>query len=73
MVQKNQWNKWFFEKTNRVDKSLANLTKRKWEKAKIYQIRDEKVISQQTPLTFRELLANASKTYILENWKIRKK
>jgi hypothetical protein len=34
---KNQWNSWFFEKTNKMDKLLAKLTKKK-EKKKVWVV-----------------------------------
>mgnify|MGYP006996591243 CR=1 FL=1 len=32
---------WFFEKTNKIDKLLARLIKKKWEKNEINKIRNE--------------------------------
>jgi hypothetical protein len=34
--------RWFFEKINNIDRSVAKLTKRKMEKTQINKIRDEK-------------------------------
>ena len=33
---------WFFEKINKIDKPLARLIKKKWEKTRINKIRNEK-------------------------------
>jgi uncharacterized coiled-coil DUF342 family protein len=33
---------WFFEKINKIDKPLVNMTKQRWEKTQINKIRDEK-------------------------------
>ena len=37
----NKAKSWFFEKINKIDKSLARLTKKKREKNPIYKIRNE--------------------------------
>ena len=39
---------WFFEKVNKIDKSLARLIKKKREKKEINKIRKEKERLQQT-------------------------
>jgi hypothetical protein len=41
------------EKINKIDKPLANLTKRKREKTQINKIRDKKMISQQIMMKSR--------------------
>ena len=38
----NKTKSWFFEKINKIDKPLARLTKKKWEKTQINKIRKEK-------------------------------
>jgi biotin synthase-related radical SAM superfamily protein len=38
----NKTKNWFFEKLNKIDKPLENLTKVRWEKTKINTIRNEK-------------------------------
>ena len=38
----NETNRWFFEKINKIDKSLATLIKKKRERAQINKIRNEK-------------------------------
>ena len=37
----NKTNSWFFEKINKIDKPLARLIKKKWEKNQINKIRNE--------------------------------
>jgi hypothetical protein len=41
----NETKNWFFEKINKIVKSLAKLTKRKAEKTQIKKIREKKVTS----------------------------
>ena len=41
MVKINKTKSWFFEKTNKIDKPLARLIKRKREKNQINKIRNE--------------------------------
>ena len=38
----NKTKSWFFEKRNKIDKPLARLIKKKWEKTQINRIRNEK-------------------------------
>ena len=38
----NKAKSWFFEKINKIDKALARLIKKKWEKTQINRIRNEK-------------------------------
>ena len=40
--RKYQWKIWVFEKINKIDELLAKLIKKKWEKAQINKIRNEK-------------------------------
>jgi hypothetical protein len=47
---------WFFEKINKIDKPLANLTKMRRENTQINKIRNKKRKSQQTPKKSRESL-----------------
>ena len=49
----NKINSWFFEKTNKIDKPLATLTKRKREKTQITKIWNDKEISQQTRVKYK--------------------
>ena len=42
MVKINKPKSWFFEKTNKIDKPLARLIKKKREKNQINKIRNEK-------------------------------
>ena len=37
----NKNNSWFFEKVNKIDKALARLIKKQWEKNQINKIRNE--------------------------------
>ena len=42
IVKMNKTKSWFFEKINKIDKPLARLIKKKWEKNQINKIRNEK-------------------------------
>ena len=42
IVKINKIKSWFFEKINKIDKPLARLIKKKWEKNQINEIRNEK-------------------------------
>ena len=42
IVKINKTENWFFEKINKIDKSLARLIKKKWNKNQINKIRNEK-------------------------------
>jgi hypothetical protein len=55
----NETKSWFFEKINKIDKSLANMTKWRREKTQIDKIRDEK----------GDITKN-TKTHIQVHWKI---
>jgi hypothetical protein len=59
----NQMKSWFFEKINKIDKSLANLTKIRREKTQINTIR-------KTPRKLRESSGTTLKTCIQINWTI---
>jgi hypothetical protein len=52
---------WFFEKINKIDKFLANLTKMRKEKTQTNKIKNEK---QQTSRKSRDSLWTTLKTYI---------
>ena len=41
IVKINKSKSWFFEKINKIDKPLARLIKKKWEKAQINRMRNE--------------------------------
>ena len=41
-AKSNKTKRWFFEKTNKIDKPLARLIKKKREKTQINRIRNEK-------------------------------
>jgi hypothetical protein len=60
----------FFEKVNKFDKLLDKLEKERGKRSKLITFRDEKGVSQQIPMIFRESLGNTSKTYVLINWKV---
>jgi hypothetical protein len=53
---------WLLQNINKIDKSLAKLTKRK--KTEITKITVERRMLQQTPLNARNSLGNFWKTYI---------
>ena len=42
IVKINKTKSWFFEKINKIDKPLARLIKKNWEKNQINKIRNEK-------------------------------
>ena len=44
----NKTKSWFFEKINKIDKTLARLTKKKREKTQINRIRNEKEVTNDT-------------------------
>jgi hypothetical protein len=53
---------------NKIDKSLANLTKMRREKSQSNKIRNEK--GEKAPRKFRESSGSTCKTYIHINWRI---
>jgi hypothetical protein len=57
-------NCWIFEKINKIDKPLANLTKTS------IKIGNKQAGIKQTPRKSRESLGTTLKTYIQMNWKI---
>jgi hypothetical protein len=66
----NETKSWFLEKTNKIDKPLANLTRQRSENSYIYKIKDEKGTSPQIPKKSKGSLGNTLKTYMQVNWKI---
>ena len=48
----NETKSWFFEKVNKIDKPLARLIKKSWDRAQINKIRNEerKVINDTTEI-----------------------
>jgi hypothetical protein len=69
----NKTTSWFFVKINKIDKPLANLTKKRREKSQISKIRIEKSRKHQTPRKSKESSDTTLRTYIQVNWKIIKK
>jgi hypothetical protein len=62
---------WFFEKINKIDKPLANMTNWRKEKTQINKIRDEKVdITTNTNEIQKMTREYFVKTYTKVNWKI---
>jgi hypothetical protein len=59
-----------FEKINKIDKLLANLTKIRRKKIRVNKIRNKEGRSQQTPRKSRESLGTTLKNYTQINWKI---
>ena len=55
---------WFFQKTNKIDRSLLRIIKKKWKKAKVNKIRNEKEVTNDTTeiqKTIREYYAKKKK------------
>ena len=48
MEEINKTKSWFFEKVNKIDTSLARLTKKRREKMQINKIRNEKEVTANT-------------------------
>ena len=44
----NKTKSWFFEKVNKIDKPLARLIKKQWERTQINKIRNEKEVTTDT-------------------------
>jgi hypothetical protein len=65
----NETKSWFFEKLNKIDRILANLTKMRREKTQISRIRN----SKQIPWKPRKSSETTSRAYIQINLKILKK
>jgi hypothetical protein len=66
----NETKSWFFEKINKIDKPLGNMTKWKRETVQINKIRDEKGDIPQIPMKSTESLESTLKIYIQVNLKI---
>ena len=49
----NETKSWFFEKINKIDKTLVRLIKKKWERAQTNEIRNEKGELQWTPKKYK--------------------
>jgi hypothetical protein len=58
------------EKINDLDKTLAKLAKRKWEKTQINKIKGERRHTKTNTMKFKGSLGNISKPYILINQEI---
>ena len=54
IVKINKTKSWFFEKTNKIDKPLARLIKKKREKKQINKIRNEKGDNAETKHTMQK-------------------
>jgi hypothetical protein len=65
----NETKTWFFEKINKIDKSLANMTK--WRrKTQINKIRNEKQDITTITNEIQNIIREYFETYIQVNWKI---
>jgi hypothetical protein len=64
---------WFFEKINKIDNPLANLTKMQREKTQISKIRNKKGEITTNTRKSRESSETTFRNYITINWKILKK
>jgi hypothetical protein len=64
---------WFFEKINKIDNPLANLTKMRREKTQISKIRNKKGEITTNTRKSRESSETTFRNYITINWKILKK
>jgi hypothetical protein len=60
----NETKRWFFEKINKIDRSLANLTKMSREKTQISKIRNAKGEITQTPQKARKSSETTLRTYL---------
>ena len=70
-IQRNNETKsWFFEKINKIDKSLSKLIKRQKENIQVNTIINEKGGIATDPWKPRESLGNTTKTYTPQNWKM---
>jgi hypothetical protein len=63
---------WFFEKINKIDRPLANLSKMRRKKTQISKIRNTKGETMQTPQKSRKSSETTLSNYILINLKILK-
>jgi hypothetical protein len=56
-IQKiNETKSWFFEKTNKIDRSLSNLTKMRREKTQISRIRNAKTVITTNTMEVQEII-----------------
>ena len=62
----NKTKSWFFEKVNKIDKTLARLTKKRREKTQINKIRNEMEKSQWILQKYNNLERNYEKLYNVE-------
>jgi hypothetical protein len=63
----NEPKSWFFEKINKIDRPLANLTKMRRKKTQISKIRKAKGKKQQTPQKSRKSSDTTLRAYTLIN------
>jgi hypothetical protein len=63
----------FFEKINKIDKPLVNLTKMSREKIQISKIRNKKEEITTNTKEIQKIISDYLRTYIPINWKILKK
>jgi hypothetical protein len=64
---------WFFEKMNKIDKPMENLTKMRREKTQISKIRNKKCKIKTNTKEIRESSETTLRIYIEINWKMSKK
>jgi hypothetical protein len=69
----NETKSWFSEKINKIDKSLANLTKMRREKSKISKIRNENRTITTNSKGIQGLIRDYFENLYSNNWKILKK
>jgi hypothetical protein len=69
----NKTKSWFFEKTNKIDKPLANLTKMRREKTQISKIRNAKGKITTNPKEIQGIIIDYFEKFIPINLKILKK
>jgi hypothetical protein len=69
----NETQRWLFEKINKLDRPLANMTKMRREETQIGKIRHAKGEITTTPWESRKSSGTTLRTYILINLKILKK
>jgi hypothetical protein len=61
---------WFFQKINKIDKPLTNLTKIRREKTQINKIRNEKGEITTNTNEIQGIIRDYFENYIQINWKI---
>jgi hypothetical protein len=69
----NETKSWFFEKLNKIDRPLANLTKTKREKTQISKIRNAKAVITTNTTEIQGSSETTLRNYIPVNLKILKK